>query len=144
MKHNLWRARRKQRGKHPRRSQRASRTGKSFLVGFATVNSEGSRTSASQPAESRKWGVYYVTGMIMKLYFRVCTPWYPFFSRTHLGLGQTDIPVEKHPQGHRRQPRYSPAVAISEIASSESLLFGCSTTDPLPTHQRSHIGITSG
>ncbi|KAF9782252.1 hypothetical protein BJ322DRAFT_1075075 [Thelephora terrestris] len=25
----------------------------------------------SQPAESRRWGVYYVTGLIMKLYFRV-------------------------------------------------------------------------
>jgi len=27
--------------------------------------------SASQPGESRRWGVYYVTGLIMKLYFRV-------------------------------------------------------------------------
>jgi len=26
---------------------------------------------ASPPAESRRWGVYYVTGLIMKLYFRV-------------------------------------------------------------------------
>jgi hypothetical protein len=46
--------------------------------------------------------VYYVTGLIMKLYFRVSVP-VSGFSRTYLDppdLGQADIVVEKYSEGH--------------------------------------------
>lgn len=33
-------------------------------------------------AESRKWGVYYVVGLILKCYFRVCLHSMDFISRT--------------------------------------------------------------
>ena len=85
MRRSLWRVRRRLRGWLPRRLRRVLRIGEIGPLRFLLVGRISEIwTSASSPSESRRWGVYYVTGLIMKLYFRVSAPWFIFiFTLTH-------------------------------------------------------------
>jgi hypothetical protein len=54
----------------------------------------------SPPDQSRKWGVYYVVGLVLKCYFRVCGAVYLLSpSQSHMFplTGQTNISVEEYP-----------------------------------------------
>lgn len=96
------------------------------LVNFPYKHHFHSETSwrTSPAAESRKWGVYYVVGLVMQCYFRVCTHLAPacFYSRLHqvkrIGLSRNilraldankDIPpLSSYPRAHqvREYPWY--------------------------------------
>ncbi|THH01674.1 hypothetical protein EW026_g1061 [Hermanssonia centrifuga] len=58
--------------------------------------------------ESRKWGVYYIVGLILKCYFRVCG---------------TYIIGKEYTTRHRRKPGYSAAIGVPTISPSEDLHF---------------------
>lgn len=52
-------------------------------------------------AESRKWGVYYVVGLILKCYFRVCASLVVWITAVLTSdTGETNIAVEEHPTRH--------------------------------------------
>ena len=80
----------------------------------------------SPPDQSRKWGVYYVVGLVLKCYFRAsqtsgflyvhcCKPALFLF----LLLGQTNISIKKRLTRFGSKHRYTPTFCISTITSSK-------------------------
>ncbi|KAF5388041.1 hypothetical protein D9615_000709 [Tricholomella constricta] len=57
----------------------------------------------SPPDQSRKWGIYYVVGLVLKCYFRA---------------SEANIAIQKCPTCARRQFGYTPIIRIPSITSS--------------------------
>lgn len=68
--------------------------------------------------ESRKWGIYYVVGLVLKCYFRVrpCLPYKAGFFLTEAS-GSPYITVQEYSTCPRREFRHAPIGPISKISS---------------------------
>lgn len=86
------------------------------------------RIRQSAYAESRRWGVYYVVGLILKCYFRVRLSRFEVLLvvrtaeciRT-ITTDQTYLTIEKYSESNRSKPGYSTVISISAVASGWSI-----------------------
>lgn len=73
-------------------------------------------TRMSPPDQSRKWGVYYVVGLVLKCYFRASFLWWKSICvLSEICTGQTNITVEEHPKSPWSKFRHTSTLCIPTV-----------------------------
>lgn len=90
----------------------------SHLSPCVTVAELNKSRRTSPPSESRKWGVYYIVGLVIKSYFRVCALLcFDLTLNMHIYPGKNDSPLKEHSTCARGKQRHSAVVSVSKSSS---------------------------